>query len=211
MNEKITMREKLAYGLGDSACNLVWTTIMSFLTIYYTDNVGIAAAVVGTMMLVTRVLDGGSDLIMGVIIDKTNTKYGKARIWILLSAPLMSIGLIALFNVPGTLSTGGKTIYAYVTYIFIAAVAFTACNLSYATLLGLITNNPAERTSISSIRMMFANGTGLLLAVLTPIIVKKTGYGKVSMIYAAIAFVFLVITFLGTKERVKVDKEKDTS
>ncbi|MEG2146704.1 MAG: MFS transporter [Lachnospiraceae bacterium] len=211
MKTKISMREKLAYGLGDSACNLVWATIMAFLTIYYTDNVGIAAGVVGTMMLVTRLLDGGSDLIMGVIIDKTNTKYGKARIWVLLSAPMMAIGLILLFNVPESLSMTGKTVYAYVTYIFIAAVAFTACNLAYTTLLGLMTDSPSERTSISSIRMMFANGTGMLLAVLTPIIVKQMGYGKISWIYAGIAFVFLLITFAGTKERVKVQKEKDSA
>ena len=82
--------EKIAFALGDGGCNFVWTTIGSFLTLYYTDNVGIAAATVGTMMLLSRLLDGISDLIMGTIIDRTHTKWGKARPWILWSAiPMM--------------------------------------------------------------------------------------------------------------------------
>lgn len=211
MDTKITLKEKLAYGLGDSACNLVWSTITAFLTIYYTDSVGLAAIAVGTLMLVTRLLDGFSDLLMGAIIDKTNSKHGKARIWILLSAPMMAIGLILLFNVPSSLGNSEKLIYAYITYVFIAAIAFTACNLSYSALLGLMTNSQSERTSISAIRMIFANATGMLLALMTPIIVKQIGYGKVAWIYAILTFILLLITFAGTKERVHIQKESSSS
>ncbi len=86
---KVPVTQKIAYALGDVGCNFVWTTISSFLTIYYTDSVGLGAAMVGTMMLITRLLDGLTDLAMGVVIDKTNTRWGKARPWILWSAPAM--------------------------------------------------------------------------------------------------------------------------
>lgn len=208
---KIKMKEKLAYGLGDSAANLVWSTITAFLTIYYTDSIGLGAAAVGTMMLVTRTLDGFSDLLMGAVIDKTTTRFGKARPWVLISMPMMALGLILLFNVPSSFGNIGKLIYAYITYIFIAAVAFTASNLSYSTLLSLMTDSQSERTSISAIRMIFANGTGLILAFTTPALVKNMGYGKMSYIYAGLTALFLVVTFLGTKERIKVSEDKKSS
>ena len=85
-NSKPTWKEILAFAVGDGGCNLVWTTIGSYLTLYYTDSVGLAEAAIGTMMLLTRLLDGISDLIMGSIIDRTHTKWGKARPWILCTA-----------------------------------------------------------------------------------------------------------------------------
>ena len=87
MKEKFSLREMLCYAFGDAGCNFVWTTVGSFLTLYYTNSVGISAAAAGTLMLLTRLLDGISDLIMGSIIDRTNTRWGKARPWILWTAP----------------------------------------------------------------------------------------------------------------------------
>ena len=104
MNYKVKLGEKLAFAMGDVGCNFIWTVVGSFLTMYYTDSVGITAGVVGTIMLVTRILDGFSDLGMGAIIDRTHTRWGKARPWILRTAPLMAIGLILLFSVPSSLS-----------------------------------------------------------------------------------------------------------
>ena len=104
-NSKPTWKEILAFAVGDGGCNLVWTTIGSYLTLYYTDSVGLAAAAIGTMMLLTRLLDGISDLIMGSIIDRTHTKWGKARPWILWTAIPMGLGLVLMFSVPSGLSS----------------------------------------------------------------------------------------------------------
>ena len=134
MENKPSLWEKLAFAVGDGGCNFVWTTIGSFLTLYYTDSVGISAAVIGTIMLLTRLLDGITDLGMGAVIDRTRTRWGKARPWVLWSAVPMGLGLVLLFNVPGSLSGSGKIAYAAVTYTLMAAVIYTACNLSYNTL-----------------------------------------------------------------------------
>lgn len=104
---RLSMKEKISYGLGDGAANIYVAMAMTFLTGYYTDTVGLAAAAIGTMMLVARLFDGVTDLIMGAIVDKTKSKYGKARPWVLWTAPLMAIGLVALFRVPEGLSDGG--------------------------------------------------------------------------------------------------------
>lgn len=101
-------------------------------------------------MLITRILDGVSDLGMGVIIDHTHTRWGKARPWVLITAPLMGIGLILTFSVPNCLSENGKIAYAVVTYILLAVIIFTACNLAYSTLTALITGRQDDRTSMTS-------------------------------------------------------------
>ena len=134
---KVSLGEKICYGVGDIGANLVWTTVASFLTIYCTDVAGIAAGVVGTLMLIARLFDGVSDLFMGIIIDKTNTRWGKARPWVLWSAPPLVISLIMIFTVPD-LGANGKAIYLLLVYIFLAAVCFTASNLSYNTMLSLV-------------------------------------------------------------------------
>ncbi len=201
MNEKIRMKEKLAYALGDVGCNFVWTTVSMFLTLYYTNNVGIAAGVVGTIMLFTRLFDGVTDLVFGSVLDRTHTKMGKARPWILWSTPMMAVGLILLFNVPGGFSMTGKTVYAIITYVFVAAIAYTISNLSYNALMSLITDDPAERASVSSVRFMAVFIVGVVLASGTMPIVNALGWTVTSLIYAAVATVCFIITVFGTKER----------
>lgn len=207
---KLTMIEKLAYGFGDFGGVLTWSSISFFLSIYYTDSVGLSAASVGTLMLMTRLLDGFTDLIMGGIIDKTNTKYGKARPWVLISAPMLTIGFIFLFNVPQNLSGNGKLIYAYISYIFVAAIAYTASNLSYTTLMGLLTDLQEERNKVSSIRMMCSNASGMTVSLLTPFLLRYITYGKIAYIYGILSLILLCLTFLGTKERVKISQKKNS-
>ena len=202
----VSFKEKLAYGLGDAGCNFVWTVVGSFLTLYYTDSVGVSAAVIGTIMLLTRLLDGLSDIGMGVIIDRTHTRWGKARPWVLLSAPLMAVGLILLFNVPSSLSDTGKIIYISVTYVLLAVVIYTACNLSYSTLLSLITPKQNERTSLSSIRFICTMTAILIISYGTMAIVGKIGWGGMSVVYGILSMLFLLITFFGTKERTADEK-----
>lgn len=201
MDKKVSFLEKLAYGVGDGGCNFVWTTVGSFLTLYYTDSVGISAAVVGTIMLLTRLLDGVSDLGMGVLIDRTRTRWGKARPWILWTALPMAIGLYLLFNVPTTLSYQGKIIYAFITYVIMAAFIYTACNLAYNTLLSLVTPEPKDRISMSSIRFFCTMGVVLIISYNAMKLVERFGWSGMSIIFGIIAALLLLITFFFTKER----------
>lgn len=202
MKEKFSLREMLCYAFGDAGCNFVWTTVGSFLTLYYTNSVGISAAAAGTLMLLTRLLDGISGLIMGSIIDRTNTRWGKARPWILWTAPLMGIGLVLLFSVPSSLPSGAKLVYAYVTYILMAAVIYTACNLAYTTLLSLMTPDPAVRSTVSSIRFFVVMIAVLAISYGATPMIEKVGWTGAAVVFGIIGCALLLICFFGTKERI---------
>lgn len=210
--ERVSVREKVCYGVGDIGANLVWTTVASFLTIYCTDVAGIAAGVVGTLMLIARLFDGVSDLFMGVIIDKTNTRWGKARPWVLWSAPPLVISLIMIFTVPD-ISANGKAIYLLLVYIFLAAVCFTASNLSYNTMLSLVTTEQHDRNVMNTFRFEFTMIAQLVINVITIPLVHFLGNGQkgwtwMSIIYAIVAMGMFLTTFLGTKERYKPIKKE---
>lgn len=208
MKEKIKFREKLAYAVGDGGCNIIWSLVGSYLTFYYTDSVGISAAAVGTLMLLARVLDGISDLLMGSVIDRTKTRWGKARPWLLFSAPFMMIGLILLFSVPGNLPENGKLAYAYVTYIFLAVIVYTACNLSYVTLLSLWTDDLQVRTVASSIRFFICILVMIASSYITNPLVSKIGWTSTSIIFGMVGMILILITFFGTRERVTEQKQE---
>lgn len=208
---KLSFKEKLAYGFGDIGCNFVWTTVSSFLTYYYTNSVAISAIVAGNIMLITRLLDGVSDLLFGTILDRTKSRWGKARPWVLWSTPMMALGLILLFNVPVFITGNAKIAYAAITYIFTAAVAYTASNLSYNALLSRMTDDQMSKTSASSIRFFCTFIAMILIPSITMPIVNHVGWAGTSVIYAAAATICFLITFLGTKERYEapIKKEKD--
>lgn len=181
--------------------NVDCTTIGSFLTLYYTDSVGISAAVIGTIMLLTRLLDGVTDLGMGALIDRTRTRWGKARPWVLWSAVPMGLGLVLLFNVPASLGSSGKIAYAAITYTLMAAVIYTACNLSYNTLLSLTAPNPKDRVLMSSLRFFCTMGVVLIINYNTMNLVERFGWNGMAFAFGVIAVVLLLITFFFTKER----------
>lgn len=199
--KKISVGEKLAFGAGDCGCNFVWNVLALFMTIYYTDSVMISAAAVGAIMLVSRLSDGISDLVTGALLDKTNTRWGKTRPWILFSAPFMAIGLILTFSVPD-ISETGKVIYAFCTYFFLNVIVYTAANLPYNALLSLITDDQKERTSLSSIRFFMVNCLVIILSFVTPPAAKALGWFGITTIYGIIAMCCLLITFFVCKERV---------
>lgn len=205
-SNKPSWKEIIAFAVGDGGCNLVWTTIGSYLTLYYTDSVGIAAATIGTLMLLSRLLDGVSDLVMGSIIDRTHTRWGKARPWILWSAIPMGVGLVLMFSVPESLSGNGKLVYACVTYVIMAAVIYTACNLAYNTLLSLAAPNPKDRVTMSSIRFFITMSVVLFINYNCSDFVEKFGWTGMAVIFGVIAIILLGITFLGTKERTNIEK-----
>ncbi len=207
-HEKVSLNEKLCYGVGDVGANLVWTTLASFLTIYCTDVAGISGAVIGTIMLVSRFFDGITDLLMGVIVDKTNTRWGKARPWVLWSAPPLVISLIMVFTIPGNFSPQGKSIYLFVVYTLLAAFFFTASNLSYNTMLSFVATEQYDRNVMNTVRFTFTMVAQLIINVVTIPLVNKLGGGqgawtKMAIIYAVLAMITFTITFAGTKERYK--------
>lgn len=205
---KLKFGERLAFGLGDAGCNFVWSTMSFFLMVYLTDSVGLAAATVGTITFVARLLDGFTDLSMGVIIDKTDSKAGKARPWILRSAPFLSLGLVALFNVPMGLSYGGKVVYVTFAYIFVTAFAYTAANLSYSTLLALISDDQNERTIVTTFRFICTTITVIFLSMATPRLLVFMSISQIAILFAIFAFCLLLVTYLFTRERVKMPSKE---
>lgn len=161
MNGKLSLREKICYAFGDGAANIAWRGVAAFLMIYYTDVFGLGPAVVGLLMLLVRLSDGISDVAMGAICDRTNTKYGKFRPWILWTALPLAIILSMMFTCPDWDMTG-KIVYAYTTYILFTLI-YTANNIPYGALLAVMTPDDKERTSLGSFRMVGAFGGGMLV------------------------------------------------
>lgn len=197
--------EKLSYGFGDCAANVYVAVAGTFLSAFYTDTVGIAVAAVGTMMLLARIFDGATDLVMGAIVDKTRSKYGKARPWVLWSAPFMYIGLIFLFTVPSGLGSGGKLAYAYITYIFMNCIVYTANNLPYNALLSRMTLNVQDRAGTASMRFVMTQATTLIINAITMPLVAKISWVWLAVIFGIVEMVMLLICFFGCKEHIGED------
>lgn len=220
MSQNITIKEKIGYGFGDFASSMFWKIFSVYLLYYYTDIFGIPAAIVGTMFLVTRIWDTALDPVIGIIADRTETKWGKFRPYLLWVAVPFGIVGILTFTAP-ELSMSGKLIYAYVTYTLMMMV-YSAINVPYASLMGVMTSNLKDRTTLSTFRFIFAfAGSILVLATAEPLVSLlsqtsagidlKRGWQLTMVIYAVIAVVFFYFTFSWTKERVKPPKEQKTS
>lgn len=159
--EKLKIREKIGYALGDGAANIAWRGVATFLFIFYTDVFGISPAVVGVLMLIARFGDGIIDILMGIICDRTNSKYGKFRPWILWTSIPLGITLSMLFTTPNFGDTG-KIVYAYATYLLFFLI-YTANNIPYGALMAVMTGDDKERTSLGSYRMVGAFTGGMLV------------------------------------------------
>ncbi|MDI3521010.1 MFS transporter [Anaerophaga thermohalophila] len=218
-NTVIKLKEKIAYGFGDAASSMYWKIFTAYLAIFYTDVFGIPAAAVGTMFLVTRVWDTANDPIMGIIGDRTNTRWGKFRPYLLwMAVPFAIIGVL-LFTTPD-LNVNGKIIYAYVTYTLMM-MAYTAINVPYASLLGVMTADSDERTSLASYRMVFAfAGSLLVFAIFQPTVdffhhvlnfSEQTSYQLTMTIIGIIAVGFFLMTFSWTRERIHPPKNQQSS
>jgi GPH family glycoside/pentoside/hexuronide:cation symporter len=203
------LREKVLYAFGDVGNAFIWTFTSSFLVLYYTDSVGVSAAFVGSMMLIARVLDGGSDLLQGLVIEKTATRFGKARPWVLFGALPFALSLVATFNVPGGLEGTARHAYIAATYVFMTVVCYTVVNLSYHAMLARITLVQHERAVISTFRVVITLAAALGIAFATePLlrafggVAEQTSWTGVSGLYAALGLAFLLACFFGTKEKV---------
>lgn len=214
--QKISIKEKIGYGLGDTASNLFFQTFMLFLLFFYTDIFGISAAAAGTMFLVTRIWDTINDPIMGVIADRTKSRWGKFRPWILWTVIPFGIAGFLTFTTPD-LSVTGKIIYAYITYTFMG-MAYTAINIPYSALMGVMTSNSLERTTLSSYRFVGAFAGGLIVQGSTLHLIEFFGQGNDARgyqltigLFAVLAIIFFLITFATTKERVQPDVKQKTT
>jgi len=207
-SDKLTVTEKLGYGLGDAACNFIFQTLMYFQLSFYTDTFGISAAAAGTMFLVVGLGAAFFDPIMGVIADRTSTRFGKFRPWVLAGAIPYGIMSLVAFSTPD-LSSSGKLIYAWITYILLMAV-YSVVNVPYAALSGVITGDPDERTSVQSYRFVLVQGAIFVVSVLALPMFNFFGHGNNAKGYqwtmgtlAVASILFLSMTFFTTKERIQ--------
>lgn len=177
MEEKNYLKwyNKVGYGSGDIAGNVVFAFLSSFIMIYLTNTVGLNAGVIGSLIAVSKILDGVSDVFFGSMIDKTHSKMGKARPWMLWAYIGCAITLVAAFAVPTDMGKTSQYIWFFITYTLLNAGFYTANNISYSTLTALVTKNAKERVQMGSIRFMFAFGTSFLIQTITIGAVAKLG------------------------------------
>jgi GPH family glycoside/pentoside/hexuronide:cation symporter len=213
---KLSVREKAGYGIGDAAANFIFQTMLVFQLAFYTDTFGITAAEAGTLFLVVRVWDAIFDPMMGVVADRTNTRWGKFRPWVLWTAVPFGIMGFLTFTTP-SFGHDGKLVYAYATYIVLMMV-YSANNLPYSALSAVITGDLGERTSLSAYRFVFAMSAAFVVQGLALPMVNYFGQGNTAKGYqmtmgvlSTLAVIFFVITFATTKERVVPDPAQKSS
>ena len=210
MSTKLPFKEKIGYSFGDFASSMFWKLFSMFLMIYYTDVVELSPASVGTMFLLTRLWDGLNDPIMGIIADRTSTSKGKFRPYLLWVAIPFAVMGVLTFSSPD-FGPSGKLIYAYVTYTLMMIV-YTAINVPYSSLMGVMTADTKERTSLASFRFIGAYSGGIFMTATVPYLLdffRNSGsndaqsYQYTVGIYAIIAAFFFIMTYKWTTERVK--------
>ena len=201
---------RVAYGLGDTACNVVFGMITALLTLFYTDYCGISVVTVGMVMLISRIFDGSSDVIMGIIVNKTKSKWGKARPWILWMSVPYVLCAVAMFCVPHTSSTTIQFWYIFVTYNLCTTVCYTAINVPYGTLSTMMTRSSHERDLLSIVRMALSPVGKIIAVTFTMPVVKLFGDNQAAWIktmsmWCAIALILLIICFVRCKETVNFE------
>jgi GPH family glycoside/pentoside/hexuronide:cation symporter len=212
----LSLKEKVGYALGDTASNLYFQIVMSFIPIFYTDVFGLPAAALSVMFLVTRLWDAINDPIMGMIADRTNTRWGKYRPYLLFLALPFALISVLTFTTPGFDDTG-KLIYAYITYTLMM-MFYTAVNVPYSSLMAVMTPSNEERTTLSSFRFVAAFGGMMIVQSTILYLVKYFGDGDDAVGWqwavgclGGLAFLLFFISFASTKERVTPPKEQKTN
>ena len=209
----VSAKEKIAYGLGDTASNFIFQTVMLFLTFFYTDIFGIPAAAVGSMFLLVRVFDAVTDPLMGSLADRTRTRWGAYRPYLLWLALPFALCSVLAFTSPEWLTEDGKLYYAFITYALLM-IMYTAINIPYSALGGVLSADASERVSIQSYRFVFAMGGGLLVtSFMLPLVDylgsgnEALGYQRAMIVMSIVGMVLFLLCFAGTKERVKPANE----
>lgn len=209
-NERLAVlrwKERLGYGAGDAGFNFYWALIGSYLAAFYTDTLGLTAATAGAVIFYAKLVDAFTDPIMGAIADRTQTRFGKFRPYLVFASIPMAISAILAFTTPN-LDYDGKVAWAFVTYCLMM-LFYTVLSTPYSSLSGVLTGNIRERNLLVSIRFVFAFGASALIGWFTPALIKLLGASNPELgwqltvgLYGAIACVIFFITFISTKERV---------
>lgn len=213
-NYKLSFGEKVGYGFGDLGSVLFWQTIMVYLLFFYTDVYGLTAAAAGVMFFVSRVLDAFFDVVIGMTADRTKSRWGKFRPYILFGAVPLAISAILAFTTPQFGDTG-KLVYAYITFILFMFM-YSTVNIPYTSLLGVISDDPVDRTSAASFKFVGAYLAGIIVSATALPLASYFGKGNdaagwqtTMILYAIAAVLFFLITFLSTRERIQpIAKEK---
>lgn len=208
-------KKRIGYGIGDLGCNLVFSTMASYLMVFYTDVFGITAAAAGTMMLIAKFIDALTDTGMGVIVDRTHTKWGQGRPYFVLGAVPFAVFTFLTFYIPD-LGSNGKLAWAYVTYCLLCT-AYTVVNIPLNTIVPRLTSDVHERNILVSTRMVCAMvGTAIVMTITAPMVKffgggnEGKGYLITMTIYGIVAMIIFFITFANTEEVVPptVNNEK---
>ena len=207
MQEKTYLKwyNKVGYGSGDIAGNVVYALLSAFVMIFLTDTVGMNAGIVGTLIAVSKLFDGVSDIFFGSLIDKTNSKMGKARPWMLYGYFGCAVCLVAIFCIPADLTATAQYAWFFIAYTLLNAGFYTANNIAYSALTALVTKNNHERVQMGSIRFMFAFGTSMLIQTITVGLVAHFGGGAgawrtVAIIYAIVGVISNTLSVMSVKE-----------
>lgn len=207
MREKTYLKwyNKIGYGSGDIAGNVIYALLSAFVMIFLTDTVGMNAGIIGSLIAASKLLDGVSDIFFGVLIDKTSTKMGKARPWMFYGYFGCAICLVAIFCIPANISAFAQYTWFFVAYTVLNAGFYTANNIAYSALTALITKNNQERVEMGSIRFMFAFGTSMLIQAITVSFVAAFGGGAaawrtVAIIYAVVGLISNTISVMSVRE-----------
>ncbi|HDQ44394.1 MAG TPA: MFS transporter [bacterium] len=215
-SQKLSIREKIGYSVGDTASNLYFQIVMSFIPIFYTDVFGLPAAAMSVMFLVTRLWDAINDPIMGMIADRTNTRWGKYRPYLLWVGLPFTVVSVITFVTP-EFRDSGKLVYAYLTYTLMM-MFYTAINVPYSALMGVMTSSNVERTKLSSYRFVAAFMGQFTVQSTILYLVKLFGKGNDSVGWpwavaclGGLAFALFTIVFFSTKERVYPPKEQKSN
>lgn len=211
--KKISFGTRVAYGCGDTACNIVYGMISTLLTLFYTDYAGVSPITIGMVMLISRVFDGSSDLIMGFLVDRTKSRWGKSRPWLLWMTVPYAIAAILIFTVPHS-TEFVKGIYIFVTYNLTTTVIYTAINVPYGSLSTMMTRDSYQQDLLSIFRMILSPVGRIISVTFTMPLVKLFGddqsaWVKTMFLWVAIAVVLLLFCFFKCEETVKVDTKKE--
>lgn len=206
--DRLRFREKFCYGCGEISCNFVFTVVTALLVTFYTDVVGVSAATVGMIIAVSQVFNGFSDICAGFIVDRTRSKYGRARVWELRMSIPYAVAAVLLMTVPKAAPLA-QAIYIFITYNLMLTVVYTMFQLPFATSLSYMTRSQSERAKVNVVRMAMSPIGNIVVTLTFLPLVNRMGGGqdawvKLTAVYGIISAILMLICFFNTKERVEV-------
>lgn len=216
-----TPLQKVLYATGSIGFAFLYMNTTSYMSLYFTDVAKISAAFVGVLMVVARILDAISDIVMGAVIEKTNTKMGKCRPWMLLGGILLTVSVVLLFNVPSGWSEGARSAYSAAMYIFVTVISYTMGYLSYSALLQRFSFEDRDRNVLGVMVGIFSMMANVIIAASTTMLLTQMGgernqsaWSKITLIYAILGLACILVTFFTIREKddpAEQESEKERS